>query len=58
VRPPQLVPQFQHPHQATATTLTGIIFTFPGSFLKVVVADTLMAGSSNAVFVQQNHYPP
>ena len=51
VRPPQLVPQFQHPHQATRQQLLqGLFLLSLGLFLKVVVADTLMAGSSNAVF--------
>jgi alginate O-acetyltransferase complex protein AlgI len=51
VRPPQLVPQFQHPHSATRLQmLQGLFLLSLGLFLKVVVADTLLASTSNTVF--------
>jgi alginate O-acetyltransferase complex protein AlgI len=51
VRPPQLVPQFQHPHRATRLQLLqGLFLLSLGLFMKIVVADTLMAGTANTVF--------
>ena len=51
VRPPQLVPQFQHPHKATRQQLfQGLFLLSLGLFMKVVVADTLMSATANSVF--------
>jgi alginate O-acetyltransferase complex protein AlgI len=51
VRPPQLVPQFEHPHQASRLQLQqGLLLLSLGLFMKVAMADTLLAGSANAVF--------
>jgi len=51
VRPPQLVPQFQHPHKATRQQLLqGLFLLSLGLFMKIVVADTLLAGTANNVF--------
>ena len=51
VRPPQLVPQFESPKLATRSQLTqGLFLLSLGLFMKVVMADTLLAGSSDSVF--------
>jgi len=51
VRPPQLVPQFEHPHKATRLQLQqGLFLLSLGLFMKVAMADTLLAGSANTVF--------
>jgi D-alanyl-lipoteichoic acid acyltransferase DltB (MBOAT superfamily) len=51
VRPPQLVPQFQHPHRATRQQLMQGLFSLSlGLFMKVVLADTLLASTANSVF--------
>src|ERR1700704_1924518 len=51
VRPPQLVPQFEHPHKASRQQLfQGLFLLSLGLFMKVVVADTLMSGTANTVF--------
>ena len=51
VRPPQLVPQFASPRQATRQQLLqGLFLLSLGLFMKVVMADTLLAGASDSVF--------
>jgi len=51
VRPPQLVPQFETPRKATQQQLLqGLFLLSLGLFMKVVVADTLLASSANTVF--------
>jgi alginate O-acetyltransferase complex protein AlgI len=51
VRPPQLVPQFETPHKATKQQLLdGLFLLSLGLFMKVVCADTLLAGASDMVF--------
>jgi D-alanyl-lipoteichoic acid acyltransferase DltB (MBOAT superfamily) len=51
VRPHQLVPQFEAPRKASQEQLLqGLFLLSLGLFMKVVVADTLLAASSDAVF--------
>ena len=51
VRPPQLVPQFENPRSATEQQLLqGLFLVSLGLFMKVVMADTLLATSADAVF--------
>src|SRR5882762_10741575 len=51
VRPPQLVPQFESPRKATKQQLmNGLFLLSLGLFMKVVMADTMLATSSNTVF--------
>lgn len=51
VRPPQLVPQFETPRKASQQQLVqGLFLLSLGLFMKVVVADTLLASSADAVF--------
>jgi alginate O-acetyltransferase complex protein AlgI len=51
VRPPQLVPQFESPRKATQQQMMqGLFLLSLGLFMKVVIADTLLASSANAVF--------
>jgi D-alanyl-lipoteichoic acid acyltransferase DltB (MBOAT superfamily) len=51
VRPADLIPQFAWPHRATARQLIwGLGLVSLGLFQKVVVADTLLAPSADAVF--------
>jgi D-alanyl-lipoteichoic acid acyltransferase DltB (MBOAT superfamily) len=51
VRPPQLVPQFESPRKATQLQLMqGLFLLSLGLFMKVVVADTLLAASADTVF--------
>lgn len=51
VRPPQLVPQFETPRSATQTQLMrGLLMISLGLFMKVVLADSLLAPSANDVF--------
>ncbi|HYH16395.1 MAG TPA: MBOAT family O-acyltransferase [Flavisolibacter sp.] len=51
VRPPQLVPQFASPKQATKEQLVkGLFLLSLGLFMKVVMADTMLAGSADSVF--------
>jgi len=58
VRPPQLVPQFENPHQATRLQLQqGLFLLSLGLFMKVAMADTLLAGTANAVFGYSNSLP-
>ncbi|MEP6615748.1 MAG: MBOAT family protein, partial [Ginsengibacter sp.] len=54
VRPPQLVPQFETPHSATQKQLMqGLLMVSLGLFMKVVLADSILAGPANTVFGAQ-----
>ncbi|MEJ7646795.1 MAG: MBOAT family O-acyltransferase [Chryseolinea sp.] len=51
VRPHQLVPQFESPRRATQQQLMeGLFLVSLGLFMKVVLADTLLASSADMVF--------
>ncbi|MGZ3836916.1 MAG: MBOAT family O-acyltransferase [Flavisolibacter sp.] len=51
VRPPQLVPQFAEPKQASRTQfLQGIFLICFGLFMKVVLADSMLSSSADTVF--------
>ncbi len=51
VRPPQLVPQFETPRQATQKQLMqGLFLLTLGLFMKVVLADSMLSATANAVF--------
>lgn len=51
VRPPQLVPQFESPRKANQQQLMqGLLLITLGLFMKVVLADSMLATSANAVF--------
>ena len=51
VRPPQLVPQFETPHSATQKQLmNGLLLISLGLFMKVVLADSMLASPANTVF--------
>jgi len=51
VRPPQLVPQFETPHSATQKQLMqGLLLLSLGLFMKVVLADGMLADPANTVF--------
>jgi alginate O-acetyltransferase complex protein AlgI len=51
VRPPQLVPQFESPRQATREQFCqGLFLLTLGLFLKVVLADSIFASPSDTVF--------
>jgi alginate O-acetyltransferase complex protein AlgI len=51
VRPKQLVPQFEMPRRASKQQLMeGIFLLSLGLFMKVVLADSMLAGSADAVF--------
>src|SRR5688572_24727257 len=51
VRPPQLVPQFESPRKANQQQLLqGLFLVSLGLFMKVVLADTMLASSSDSVF--------
>jgi alginate O-acetyltransferase complex protein AlgI len=51
VRPPQLVPQFETPRKANQQQLTqGLFLVSLGLFMKVVLADTLLASTADTVF--------
>ncbi len=51
VRPPQLVPQFETPRKATQQQLMqGLLLVTLGLFMKVVLADSMLAQSANDVF--------
>lgn len=51
VRPPQLVPQFEHPRKATQEQMMqGLFLLSLGLFMKVVLADSMLAVSANEVF--------
>jgi D-alanyl-lipoteichoic acid acyltransferase DltB (MBOAT superfamily) len=51
VRPPQLVPQFESPRTAnTKQMMDGLFLLSLGLFMKVVLADGMLAGSADSVF--------
>ncbi|MCW3073291.1 MAG: hypothetical protein JWP69_360 [Flaviaesturariibacter sp.] len=51
VRPPQLVPQFETPRTASQQQLlNGLFLLSLGLFMKVVLADGMLAGSADLVF--------
>jgi alginate O-acetyltransferase complex protein AlgI len=51
VRPPQLVPQFETPRSATQKQMMqGLLLISLGLFMKVVLADSMLAQSANDVF--------
>src|SRR5882757_4975204 len=54
VRPPQLVPQFETPRKATKQQLVqGLFLLSLGLFMKVVIADTLLASPADVIFGYQ-----
>ncbi|HZV70235.1 MAG TPA: MBOAT family O-acyltransferase [Saprospiraceae bacterium] len=58
VRPPQLVPQFEIPRVSTRKQLMdGLLLLSLGLFMKVVLADTLLAGTANDVFGKEGILP-
>ncbi len=51
VRPPQLVPQFETPRRANQKQLMqGLLLISLGLFMKVVLADSMLADPANTVF--------
>ncbi|NUY79787.1 MBOAT family protein [Flavobacterium sp. MAH-1] len=51
VRPPQLVPQFEKPKMATRKQFfDGLLLLSLGLFMKVVIADSLLANTADTVF--------
>jgi D-alanyl-lipoteichoic acid acyltransferase DltB (MBOAT superfamily) len=51
VRPPQLVPQFETPRKATSQQIMeGLLLLTLGLFMKVTLADGMLAGTANDVF--------
>ncbi|HMJ48787.1 MAG TPA: MBOAT family O-acyltransferase [Ferruginibacter sp.] len=51
VRPPQLVPQFETPKQANRQQMIqGLFLLSFGLFMKVVLADTMLASAADTVF--------
>ncbi|HXB92822.1 MAG TPA: MBOAT family O-acyltransferase [Puia sp.] len=58
VRPPQLVPQFESPRKATNRQLMdGLFLLSLGLFMKVVLADSMLSASADAVFHAQGPMP-
>ena len=58
VRPPQLVPQFETPRKASQQQLIqGLFLLSLGLFMKVAVADTLLASSADVIFGYQKSLP-
>jgi D-alanyl-lipoteichoic acid acyltransferase DltB (MBOAT superfamily) len=58
VRPHQLVPQFETPRKTTQQQLMqGLFLLSLGLFMKVVLADTLLAATANTVFGFQRPLP-
>jgi D-alanyl-lipoteichoic acid acyltransferase DltB (MBOAT superfamily) len=56
VRPPQLVPQFESPRKANQQQMfQGLLLLSLGLFMKVVLADSMLSGSANAVFGASGH---
>lgn len=59
VRPPQLVPQFEKPHKVTQKQLTqGLMLLSLGLFMKVVLADSMLSASADAVFSSKDALNP
>jgi alginate O-acetyltransferase complex protein AlgI len=51
VRPPQLVPQFENEHKASQKQFfDGLLLLTMGLFMKVVLADSMLAETANTVF--------
>ena len=51
VRPPQLVPQFESPRKASLKQFTdGLLLLTLGLFMKVVLADSMLSATADAVF--------
>lgn len=51
VRPDELIPQFKQPVKAgTERMMQGLLLLSLGLFMKVVLADTMLAGTSDSVF--------
>jgi alginate O-acetyltransferase complex protein AlgI len=58
VRPPQLVPQFETPRTATQKQLMqGLLLVSLGLFMKVVLADSMLSASADAVFSTRSAVP-
>jgi alginate O-acetyltransferase complex protein AlgI len=58
VRPPQLVPQFETPRTASKRQLMeGLFLLSLGLFMKVVLADSMLSASANAVFNTSGRLP-
>ncbi len=58
VRPPQLVPQFETPRKATQKQLLeGLMLLSLGLFMKVVLADSMLSASADAVFSSTGNLP-
>lgn len=58
VRPPQLVPQFETPHSATTKQMVdGLLLLTLGLFMKVVLADSMLAASADEVFSTADMLP-
>ncbi len=57
VRPPQLVPQFETPRNATMKQITeGLLLLTLGLFMKVVLADGQLAPTANDIFGNTGAY--
>ena len=58
VRPPQLVPQFETPRTASKKQMTeGLFLMSVGLFMKVVLADSMLSASADAVFSTSGQLP-
>jgi alginate O-acetyltransferase complex protein AlgI len=58
VRPPQLVPQFENEHQASQKQFfDGLLLLTLGLFMKVVLADSMLAETANTVFGAKGMLP-
>lgn len=58
VRPPQLVPQFESPRVATQKQMMdGLFLLSLGLFMKVVLADGMLAGTADSIFGANNWLP-
>lgn len=59
VRPDQLLPQFKTARQATRENfLSGLFLLTLGLFMKIVCADTMLAGAADTVFGATQHLLP
>src|SRR6266849_237073 len=59
VRPPQLVPQFETPRKANSRQLSqGLFLVTLGLFMKVLLADSMLAPAANSVFAIQQALQP
>lgn len=58
VRPPQLVPQFESPRVATQKQMMdGLFLLSLGLFMKVVLADGMLAGTADTIFGAKDWLP-